>query len=198
MTVNNTSPQQNHANNGQHKLNTGSLTLTALMTAVLCALGPWALVLPFSPIPFSLCTLGIYFASILLGRKAGIISVLLYLLLGLVGLPVFTGFTGGPAKVLGPTGGYLAGYIFMALICGFVAERFSGKYVVCFLGMCLGTLVCYLLGSIWMAYQLELSFRESFIMGALPYMPGDLVKILIATTTGTTLQRYLLRANLIK
>jgi len=198
MTPGNTTPNCNASPAGHNKLNIGTLTLTALMTAVLCVLGPWALILPFSPIPFSLCTLGIYFAVILLGMNAGTISVLLYLLLGLVGLPVFTGFAGGPAKVFGPTGGYLVGYILMALICGFIAERFVGKYVICFPGMFLGTVVCYLFGSIWMAYQLELSFREALIIGVLPYIPGDLIKILIATTMGATLRKYLLRANLIK
>lgn len=198
MTVNNTSPQHLNPHSKQRKLTTGNLTLTALMTAVLCALGPWALVLPFSPIPFSLCTLGIYFAVILLGRNAGTVSVLLYLLLGFVGLPVFTGFAGGPAKVLGPTGGYLVGYIFIALICGFVAEHFAGKHVVCFFGMFLGTVVCYLFGSMWMAYQLELSLGEAFVIGVLPYVPGDLIKILVSSTTGRTLRKHLLRAGLLK
>ena len=196
MTPQNTT-QNSYSCIKKNQLNTRKLTMIALLTAVLCVLGPWALVLPFSPIPFSLCTLGIYFAIMLLGVKAGTTSVLLYLLLGLVGLPVFTGFTGGPAKVFGPTGGYLVGYLFMALICGFVAERFAGKRVICFLGMCLGTIVCYLFGSIWMAYQLELSFGEAFFLGVLPYVPGDLVKIFVASSVSTTLRKYLSRAGFV-
>ena len=198
MTANNISPQQDSPYIVPQKLNTSRLTLIALMTAVLCVLGPWALVLPFSPIPFSLCTLGIYFSVILLGTKAGTVSVLLYLLLGLVGLPVFTGFVGGPAKVFGPTGGYLIGYIFIALICGFAVERFAGKRVVCFLGMCLGTVVCYLFGCIWMAYQLEFSFGEAFLVGALPYVPCDFIKIVVAFSIGVRLRSHLLRAGLLR
>lgn len=198
MTPQHNTQNSTHSYDGQNKLNIRSLAIIALMTAVLCVLGPWALLLPFSPIPVSLCTLGVYFAIILLGMRHGTISVLLYLLLGLVGLPVFTGFTGGPAKVFGPTGGYLVGYIFIALICGFVAERFPGKHVICFLGMCLGTVICYFLGSMWMAYQLELSLGKVFVIGVLPYIPGDLVKIVIASSTGRTLRKYLLRAGLMK
>ena len=198
MTSANNFNRPNPPHMGRNKLNISKLTLTALMTAVLCVLGPWALILPFSPIPLSLCTLGIYFAVILLGTRAGTISVLLYLLLGFVGLPVFTGFSGGPAKLLGPTGGYLIGYLFMALLCGLIAERCAGKYVVCFLGMCLGTVVCYLFGSIWMAYQLELSFGEAMIMGVLPYITGDLVKIFVACSVCIRLRKHLLRTGLMK
>lgn len=184
-------------NNKARKLNTATLTLIALMTALLCLLGPWALTLPFSPIPFSLCTLGIYFASILLDWKAGAITVLLYLLLGLVGLPVFTGFMGGPAKVFGPTGGYLIGYFFLALICGLFKHHSAGKPVILLLGMCLGTCICYLFGSIWMAFQLSLSFSEAVFIGVLPYIPLDVVKIFLAVSTGTLLRKYLIRAGLL-
>jgi len=198
MTPQNRIHERTPACDGHKKRNIRTLAMIALMTAVLCVLGPWAMVFPFSPIPFSLCTLGIYITAILLGMGAGTTSVLLYLLLGFVGLPVFTGFSGGPAKLLGPTGGYLIGYLFMALLCGLIAERCAGKYVVCFLGMCLGTVVCYLFGIIWMAYQLEISFGEAMIMGVLPYITGDLVKIFVACSVCIRLRKHLLRTGLIK
>lgn len=196
MTSQSIAPNSNHTKH--NKLNIQTLTLIGLMTAVLCVLGPWAFTLPFSPVPISLGTLGVYFVVIVLGRTTGTLSVLLYLLLGLVGVPVFTGFMGGPAKVFGPTGGYLIGYIFMAFICGYFTEKFAGKYILCCLGMCLGTLVCYFFGSIWMANQLNLSFIEACIMGALPYLPGDLLKILFANAIGGKLRVALLRAGLLK
>lgn len=167
------------------------------MTAVLCVLGPWAFVLPFSPVPLSLCTLGIYFAAIILGPKYSTVSVLLYLLLGMIGLPVFTGFIGGPAKLFGPTGGYLFGYIFIAFICGLFTKHFRGKPVLSFLGMCLGTAICYLLGTIWLMHQLNISYREALLIGVLPYLVLDIIKILLAATTGDKLYKALLRARLI-
>ena len=105
------------------KLNTKTITVIGVMTAFICIMGPLSLTLPVSPVPISLGTLAIYFIPYVLGMKRGTISCCVYLLIGLVGLPVFTGFSSGPAKLLGPTGGYLIGYIFMTLICGFVIDR---------------------------------------------------------------------------
>lgn len=93
---------------------TKELTLIGLMAALTCIAGPLSLPLPFSPVPISLTNLAIYFSVYILGMKRGTISYLVYLLLGLVGLPVFSAFTSGPAKLFGPTGGYLIGFIFIA------------------------------------------------------------------------------------
>ena len=101
------------------KLTLKQITLTGLMTAVICLLAPLSLNIPISPVPISLGYLAVYFVLSVLGMKLGVLSVVAYILLGLAGIPVFTGFTGGPGKLLGPTGGYIVGYIFMALICGY-------------------------------------------------------------------------------
>ena len=92
------------------------LAMTGLMAAVLCILGPISLPLPFSPVPISLGTLAVYLAAVILGGRLGTVSCALYLLLGLAGLPVFSGYAGGAAKLFGPTGGYLTGYLFLAMV----------------------------------------------------------------------------------
>ncbi len=177
--------------------NTRQISIVGLMTAILCLLGPWVIMLPFSPIPISLCTLGIYFGVIISGTKSGTLSTLLYLLLGFVGLPVFSGFMGGPSKLLGPTGGYLLGYILMALICGVSYAKFKNRLGLCLASMFAGTCVCYAFGTIWLAYQLSLPLTEAFLIGTLPYMPGDIAKLIFANTVGTKLQRTLKKAGLI-
>ena len=101
---------------------TKEITLIGLMAAVTCIAGPLSLALPFSPVPISLTNLAIYVSVYILGMRRGTISYLVYLLLGLVGLPVFSAFTSGPAKLFGPTGGYLTGFIFMALISGYCID----------------------------------------------------------------------------
>ena len=88
---------------------TYEITITALMTAVTCILAPMSI--PIGPVPISFTNLAIYLSLYLLVWKKGTISYLIYLLIGLVGLPVFSGFTGGPAKLAGPTGGYIIGFI---------------------------------------------------------------------------------------
>ncbi len=150
-----------------------------------------------SPVPISLGTLGIYLAVSILGMKSGTLSVVVYILLGFIGVPVFTNFTGGAEKLLGPTGGYIIGYIFMALICGFFIDRWDGRFLVCFLGMLLGTAVCYLFGTVWLALQMSLTFPRALATGVLPYIPFDLAKLLIALLLGGQVRRRLKKAGLI-
>ena len=108
-------------------LTTKQMTLIALMTALTCILSPLSIPLPFSPVPISFTNLVLYFSVFILGRKFSTISYIVYLLIGLAGLPVFSGFSGGPAKVAGPTGGYLIGFLFLTWIAGFFVEHFKGK-----------------------------------------------------------------------
>ena len=173
------------------------LALTGLMSAVICILGPISMNIPISPVPVSLGLLAIYFVLSVLGMKLGTLSVAIYILLGLVGLPVFTGFTGGPGKLFGPTGGYIVGYIFMALICGFFLDKWGSNLPVSFLGMLLGTAVCYLFGTVWLAFQSSYTFPQALAAGVLPYIPLDLVKLIIAMIAGRGLRARLKRAGLI-
>jgi len=96
--------------------NLKDMVLMALFAALTCVLAPLAV--PIGPVPISLTNLVIYFSLYVLGWQRATITYIVYLLLGLVGLPVFSGFEGGVGKVAGPTGGYLIGFIFMAIVCG--------------------------------------------------------------------------------
>ncbi len=178
------------------KFNTKTLTLIGVMTAVICIMGPLSIQLPISPVPISLGTLAIYFVIYVLGMKKGTISCCIYLLIGFIGIPVFTGFTSGPAKLLGPTGGYLVGYIFMALICGFVVDKTNNIFA-CFSGILLGTAVLYLFGTVWLAYQADMTFMAALAAGVLPFILGDLAKIVIAMIVGGQIKKRLRRAGLI-
>ena len=155
------------------------MALIGLMTAVICVLAPFSLNLPFSPVPISLGTLAIYFVISVLGMKSGTVSVVLYILLGLVGLPVFANFSGVAGKLFGPSGGYIIGYIFMALICGWFTDKWTDKAVLRFLGMLLGTAACYLFGTAWLAYQMSLTFSQALMAGVIPFIPADLVKLFV-------------------
>lgn len=175
--------------------NTSALTLIGLMTAVTCILGPLSIAIPISPVPISFTNLAIYFSVIILGWKKGTISFLVYLLIGFAGVPVFSNFTAGPAKLLGPTGGYLIGFIFLALIAGCFVDRFPGRIHMYVTGMVLGTLVTYLLGSGWLAYQAGMTFQAALLAGVIPYIPGDIVKITIAAVLGTTVRKQVKKAG---
>ena len=170
------------------------LAVIGVMAAVICILAPFSI--PIGVVPISFTNLAVYIAIYVLGSRKGTISYLIYLLIGLVGVPVFSGFTSGPGKLFGPTGGYLIGFAFMALISGIFIDRFSNKMYLCFVGMVLGTAVCYLLGTIWLAYQAGLSFQSALAAGVVPFIPGDLIKIVIAMIIGPQMRKALNKAGL--
>ena len=169
------------------KIRTNQMVLIALMTAVTCVLGPLSIPLPFSPVPISLTNFAIFLAIFVLGMKNGTISFIIYLLLGAVGVPVFSSFRGGFQVLAGPTGGYLIGFIFLALIMGFALDHFDRKLVPTIIGMIIGMAVCYAFGTVWLAKLLSLSFKEGLMMGVIPYLAGDAAKIIIAAIVGPKL-----------
>ncbi|MGM9630779.1 biotin transporter BioY [Butyricicoccus sp.] len=176
------------------KTNVREMALIAVMAAVTCVLGP--LSVPIGVVPISFTNLAVYLAIYVLGCKRGTVSYIVYLLIGLVGVPVFSGFTGGVGKLFGPTGGYLIGFIFMALICGWFIDKFECKLVPSFAGMVLGTIVCYIFGTVWLAYQAGMSFYAALAAGVLPFIVGDLAKMVVAAIIGPQVRRQLARAGL--
>lgn len=173
-----------------------TMALIALMAAVTCILGPLSLAIPFSPVPISFTNLAVYFTIYVLGTKRGTASYIVYLFLGLIGLPVFSAFSGGPGKLFGPTGGYLIGFIFMAIISGLFIEKWENNRILHLVGMILGTIVCYILGTGWLAFQTGMDFKAALMAGVIPFIPGDLAKIILALLIGPVLRKQLKKAGL--
>lgn len=173
---------------------TRQLAVIGVMTAVTCILAPFSL--PIGPVPISLTNLAIYFALYVLGAKFGCISYLVYLLIGFIGVPVFSGFTSGPSKLLGPTGGYLIGFIPMAVIAGILIDKFISSRIICLLGMIGGTIVAYAFGTAWLAYQAHLDWKAALMAGVIPFIPGDLAKMILAMIAGPQIRKQLMRAGL--
>ena len=169
------------------KIFTSTMAVVALMTAVLCVLAPFSI--PVGPIPISLATFGLYLSVIILGRKRAVTVCLLYLLIGFIGLPVYSGFSGGPAKLLGPTGGYLIGYVFLTYIGGMFVDKFPKNRFLCLLGLVIGTMACYIWGTGWLAYQMKLAFAEAFMLGVVPFLAGDITKVVSAVWMGRIIRR---------
>lgn len=176
-------------NKVEKKNSVQDIVFIGLITAITCIAAPFSIPIPFSPVPISLTNLVIYFSIILIGLRKGTVSYLVYLFIGLIGLPVFSGFSGGLSKIAGPTGGYLIGFIFMAIISGYFVEKFSGKLYMYVVGMVLGTIVDYAFGTIWLSYQLNLSFVQGLFMGVIPYIIGDIIKIIIAVSVAPVIKK---------
>ncbi len=170
-----------------------SMVLTAVCAAVLCVLGP--LSIPIGPVPVSLATFVICLMLYILGMKKSLAAVALYLLIGLAGLPVFSGFSGGPGKLLGPTGGYLIGYLLLALIGGWFVEKAGFGILLSVAGMILGTAVLYVLGTLWLAHAAGMSLKAALAAGVIPFIGVDLAKIVCAALLGPVLRKALARAG---
>ena len=173
----------------KRKITTQQMALVAIMTALTCIMAPFSL--PIGPVPISLTNLVIYFSLYLLGWKLGTLSYVIYLLIGLVGVPVFSGFTAGPAKLFGPTGGYLIGFIPMAIIAGIVIDKYSEKWLLCLLAM----IVCYALGTAWLAYEAKMDMMAALWAGVIPFIPGDLVKMALAILIAPKIKAQVCRAR---
>ena len=172
-----------------------TMSMTALLAAVICVLAPMAI--PVGPIPITLATLAMYLALYLLGGKLGTLSCLVYVLIGLAGVPVFAGFTGGAGKLLGPTGGYIVGYVVMTWIAGGFLDRFQGRFLQA-VGLAAGTAVCYALGTAWYCVSAEASVGTALALCVLPFLPGDVAKIALATTFGPAIRKRLSEAGLLE
>ncbi len=182
------------------KLSVRQIAVVGVMTAVTCVLAPFSV--PIGPVPISLTNFAIYMSLYVLGMKEGTLSYLIYLLMGLVGIPVFSGFTSGPEKLFGPTGGYLIGFIPMAVLAGVVIDRFYGAKrkmaacAACIGGMAAGTAICYILGTAWLAYQANLGWKAAMFAGVVPFIPGDLAKIAVAAVAGPKIRGRLVQVGL--
>ena len=164
------------------RLSTRKLVLIALMTAITCIFAPMAIPIPVSPVPISLTNLVIMISIYVLGFKDATISYIVYLLLGLVGLPVFSGFTGGLGKLAGPTGGYLIGYIPCAITVGLFSDMAKKHRVLWdIVGMILGTALLYTLGTAWFMFVSGNTLKYSLAACVLPFIAGDSIKIAAAT-----------------
>lgn len=171
------------------------LSMTAVMTAVTCVLAPLAIPMPFSPVPISFTNLAIYLSLYLLGWKKGTVSYLVYVLIGVVGVPVFSGFTGGLGKLAGPTGGYIVGFLPMAILAGLVIDR-TEKRSLQMLGMVAGTAVCYAFGTVWFCMVTNSTPIAALGLCVFPYIPGDLLKMAGAMAIGPEIRRSLEKAGL--
>jgi len=143
-----------------------------------------AIRLPFSPVPITAQTLAVLMAGAVLGSRRGALSQLAYIGQGLIGLPVFAGGGFGLAHVLGPTGGYLWGFVVAAYLVGRLAEmRWDRRPATMAGAMLVGNLAIYLFGVLWLSLFLQADLSKGIMLGLLPYIPGDVVKIIVATTT---------------
>lgn len=172
------------------------MAVIAFMSALMCILGPLAI--PIGPVPISLTNFVVFLAVYLLGTKSGTISYCIYLLIGLAGLPVFSGYSGGLAKLAGPTGGYLIGFIFTTVITGIFIQKSHGKTWIAICGMIIAMLVAYLFGTIWFVIEADCTLWYALTVCVFPFLIGDAIKIILSSKIGPMLYSALHKARLLE
>jgi biotin transport system substrate-specific component len=158
---------------------TGAWVSRAIFTALTAVLSQISV--PLWPVPINLALLSVFMSGGLLGASGGAVSQIIFLLLGLVGAPVFSGFNGGAGALLGPTGGYIIGYVLTAWLSGFFWERRKTRASL-LVGMTAGLVVCYALGTAWFMFITSSGFSRALSLCVFPFLIGDALKIAAATT----------------
>ncbi len=169
------------------------VTYIAVSAALICVCS-WIFV-P-APVPFTLQTFGIFFVIGFLGGKRGFIAVLVYLLIGAAGAPVFSGFRGGPGAFIDSTGGYLVGFLFAAAVFWLITKYFGDRSVVLAIGMACGMLVCYAFGTMWfMIFNLNeeksVQFFLTLLKCVIPFIIPDAIKIYLALKLSGRLKKLI-------
>lgn len=158
-----------------------AMLLAALFASLTSVLSLIRIPVPFTPVPITGQTVAVMLAGAILGPHWGAISQMLYVAMGIVGLPVFAGGTAGFSVLVGPTGGYLVGFIAGAWTTGVLLPARPGFGVARALSAALagGVVVVYLFGIPWLSIVAGLSLRKALLVGALPFLPGDIAKAVV-------------------
>jgi biotin transport system substrate-specific component len=156
--------------------------LAALMTA-----GAY-ISIPVGPVPIVLQNMFVFLAGLLLGSRWGLASVGVYLLAGACGLPVFAGGMGGIGRIVGPTGGYLIGYLPAVFIIGIISEKGAARISFDIIAMICGTIVLYACGVTWLKILTGMTWSKTLTVGMVPFLVGDALKIVAAAAIAKALR----------
>lgn len=187
MTTSATEINKNHRGASVNK--TAEMTKMALMVAMNCVSAYIIIPLPFSLSPLALQTLIVNLTGYVLNAKQAFMTMLVYLLVGLAGVPVFTGGSAGPGKLFGPTGGYIIGFLFTAVFLAyFRGEKYSFKRYA-LLGCVIGIPLIYVFGVVQLKLITGMGWDKAILTGALPFIPLDIVKCLAAAVIAGPINR---------
>lgn len=175
----------------QKKFKVRDLSYISLFATLIAVSGYITIPLPFSTVPVTAQTLAVMLAGCLLPIGHAAASVLVFLLMGAIGLPVFSGGAAGLGVIAGKTGGYLIGFLFGAAVIAALKGKKPGFLRLLTVNAIGGILVVYLFGVLWLNFVTGIGFQKAVIFGALPFIPGDIVKIVVAALVSGKLARHI-------
>lgn len=178
------------------KGSTYQYVLAAFGAAIIAVLAQVTIPLPLIPITGQTLAVGIIVT--ILGTRLGTLSVLLYILLGAVGLPVFSGMSGGLGILVGPTGGYIVGFLATAIIMGLYLDKFGITFAQAIIANIIGMFVTLVFGTVWLKIVADYTWTAAFMGGVAPFIVVGIVKAVLAAWIGVIVRRRLERAHLIE
>ena len=178
----------------ESKISTKEVVCVGMFAAVLAVLSQISIPMP-SGVPITLQTFAIALTGVVLAWKLGVTSTLVYILIGAVGVPVFSEFSGGLHVLVNYTGGFIWGFIVLALLCG-VGITLKNKLLGVLLGF-VGLAVCHLFGVIQFMVVMKMSIMESFLLASAPYLIKDAISVILAFAVGAQIRSRLLKAGLL-
>ncbi|MDY6789759.1 MAG: biotin transporter BioY [Thermodesulfobacteriota bacterium] len=168
------------------------MTVYASLLAALTAAGAY-LSIPIGPVPIILQNMFVMLSGLLLGSRWGLASVGVYLLAGACGLPVFSGGLGGISRMVGPTGGYLLGYLPAVYVIGLITEKVKQNMVFDVIAMSCGCIIIYLCGVTWLKILTGMTVSKTLAVGMYPFLIGDALKIAAAAAIAKSLRPVIMR-----
>lgn len=172
-----------------------SMIVTALFAAIIGVLAQITIPLPHVPITGQ--TLAIGLAATILGSRYGTLSVLLYLIIGSAGVPVFAEFSGGISKLIGPTGGFLVGFIPATFIIGFYMEKFGFSFKNAMIANTIGMIITLAFGTTWLKISADYTWVQALAFGFTPFLFVGLIKAALASWVGIIIRKRLVSAKLL-
>ncbi|MBQ8228066.1 MAG: biotin transporter BioY [Clostridia bacterium] len=171
---------------------TFNLAMIAVFTAIMCICS-W-ISIPVFGVPVSLQTFAVFMSASILGAKHSAVSILIYATLGIIGVPVFSGFKSGAAVIAGPTGGYLIGFFFAAICIGMLLKYLPQKKWVVWVSMFSGQIICYIFGVLWYKFvylDAVTSIKEVLLVCVVPFLIPDIIKTVAAIILSQSVKRIL-------
>lgn len=170
------------------KYSTREIILCAIFASIIAILAQISIPLPFTTVPLTMLIFGVSLTGLILGARLGVVSVLVYLSIGAIGMPVFAQFSGGISVLFGSTGGYLLGLLPMIYIIGLAKEKFSNNIVI-FISLIIGLIGVYITGTLMFSLITGNTIYQSLLYCVLPFILVDILKLILAFVVGLTVSK---------
>lgn len=180
-------------------MKTNEMILVSMFAALMAIFAQITIPLPISPVPITMQELAVCLAAAILGSRLALLSQLIYIAVGIIGMPVFSGGTAGLARLMGPTGGYITGFLLASYVIGKIVEQRPLPTIRrTFLAMLCGLLLIYTCGMLQLSLVTGITLKAAFLSGVIPFIGIAIIKIVLGATVAASVRTILIKQNLLK